>query len=222
MAGNSVWSNASCHSVSPVSTMVVPRARPTLLTRISKPPEPARGGVRTPARCPPAVARSAATRERRRRRRRRAGVRRRRSAAPARPRAQRQTRHPSAASARALARPRPRDEPVIRATLPVSSRFIGASYRQRRSVAEIGDRDSESLADRPAPTPRCSALRAGLSTIGHGGAVHRWRTADRAIRPPRTAAPRGRPWVGLSGRFLVKGHVSRRRRCHGGMRRGPC
>ena len=38
IAGNSVSSNAACHSASDVSSRSVPAARPTLLTRMSRPP----------------------------------------------------------------------------------------------------------------------------------------------------------------------------------------
>ena len=117
MAGYSVWSNASCHSASAVLTMSVPFAVPTLLTRMSMPPNAASvasttvvgafgrgqiggdgdGRLRN-------VANSAAA-----------------CSSASAPRAHRHTRHPSAASALALANPNPRLDPVTIAALPVSS-----------------------------------------------------------------------------------------------------
>ena len=122
-AGMSVWSIASCQSASVVAIRSPPRARPTLFTRMSRPPNRATVWS-TSAATPSAVATSACTAKTR------AGSPQAdptsASASASRPgvRAQSATRQPSRASAVALASPRPRLEPVMMAILSVSSRFI--------------------------------------------------------------------------------------------------
>src|SRR6185503_6540930 len=144
-AGKSVWSNASCHSASVVSTMSEPRARPTLLTRMSRPPNVSTVrritsatplSVETSA-CtastrsvPPGLVRSRSTA----------------SAIPASPRAQTVTRHPSSTSAVAMASPRPRVEPVTMATLPSRPSSIGGRSASAAS-GQVVERPVERLVD---------------------------------------------------------------------------
>ena len=125
MAGNSVSSNAAFQAASSVSTMPPPPARPTLLTRMSRPPKCSTDRP-TIAATPSAVDRSACTASTRSpplSRRSFSAAAARRSA----PRAQTITLQPSASSARADASPRPRLEPVTRAILSVSCRSIRVS-----------------------------------------------------------------------------------------------
>ena len=128
IAGNSVSSNAACHSASVVSSRSLPPARPTLLTRMSRPPN---------------VSTVRVDDELDARRRRDVGLHRGHHVRPpggrfdfdaplrrAAPRRARRgtTRQPSATSARALASPSPRLEPVTMATLSVSPRSMNHSH----------------------------------------------------------------------------------------------
>src|SRR4051812_1510427 len=127
-AGKSVWSKEACHSASLVSTIPAPFATPTLLTRMSRPPNVSTVLAMTVA-TPSAVARSAVT----------ANNRAEPSAPPIAvktpapsasapsPRAQIVTRHPSSTSARAEARPRPLLDPVTMAIRPLRSRSISSA-----------------------------------------------------------------------------------------------
>src|SRR3954471_6819450 len=123
MAGNSVSSNAACHSASVVPSRSDPAARPTLLTRMSRPPKVSTALPITSS-MPAAVDTSACAVAIMFGRFAAASTSSAASASCSAPRAQRQTRQPSATSERALARPSPRLEPVTTATLSVSPKSI--------------------------------------------------------------------------------------------------
>src|SRR5262245_56806266 len=130
-AGNRVWSSASCHSSSDVPTISVPLARPTLLTRMSSPPN--KSTVRAMTVSTPAAVETSATTGN-------TSVGRcatERSSAAASlsdgsPLAQIVTRHPSWARARALANPNPLLEPVTMATLPERPRSMNGRMAGRK------------------------------------------------------------------------------------------
>src|SRR4051812_39890229 len=130
IAGNSVSSNAACHSASVVPSRSDPAARPTLLTRMSRPPNVSTALPITSS-MPAAVDTSACAVAIMFGRFAAASTSSAASASCSAPRAQRHTRQPSATSERALARPSPRLEPVTTATLSVSPKSI--TWRSRRS-----------------------------------------------------------------------------------------
>src|SRR6266851_4839641 len=123
IAGKSVSSNAACHSASVVPSRAEPAARPTLLTRTSRPPNVSTARLMT-SWMPGAVDTSACTVAIMPGRFAAASTSSAASASCSPPRAQSTTRQPSATSARALARPSPRLEPVMTATLSVRPKSI--------------------------------------------------------------------------------------------------
>src|SRR6185436_19624847 len=141
-AGNRVWSNASCHSASVVWTMSDPLARPTLLTRISRPPKVSTVLITTSA-TPFSVDRSACTA---RTRSAPPGIVRRCSTAeaiPSSPRAQIVTREPSWTSAVAMASPNPRVEPVTMAIFSASPRSMSAGCSASAAAGQVVERPVE-------------------------------------------------------------------------------
>src|SRR3982750_868291 len=130
LGGNGFSPTPPCHSASVVPSRSDPAARPTLLTRMSRPPKVSTALPITNS-MPAAVDTSACAVAIMFGRFAAASTSSAASASCSAPRAQRHTRHPSATRERALARPSPRLDPVTTATLSVSPKSI--TWRSRRS-----------------------------------------------------------------------------------------